>query len=92
MASITIRVFDADGQAVGIARRDDRGRIIDIHALRHAFGTHLSACGVHPRTAMAAMRHSRIELTTNYCTDPTLLDMVGAINALPAFSRTGSSR
>jgi integrase len=88
----TIRVFDADCQAAGIAKRDDRGRIVDIHALRHTFGTHLSACGVHPRTAMAAMRHSRIELTMNYYTDPTLLDVAGAVNALPAFGRTGSSR
>ena len=27
----------------------------------------------HPRTAMAAMHHSRIELTMNYCTSPGLL-------------------
>jgi integrase len=88
----TIRVFDADCQAAGIAKRDERGRIVDIHALRHTFGTHLSACGVHPRTAMAAMRHSRIELTMNYYTDPTLLDVAGAVNALPAFGGTGTSR
>jgi hypothetical protein len=43
------------------------------------------ASGVHPRAAMAAMRHSRIDLTMNYCTDPTLLDVAGAVNALPAF-------
>jgi len=58
----------------------------DIHALRHTFGTHLSAAGVHPRTAMAAMRHSRIELTMNYYTDPVLLDVAGAMNSLPDFS------
>jgi integrase len=86
----TIRVFDADCQAAGIAKRDDRGRIVDIHALRHTFGTHLSACGVHPRTKMAAMRQGRIELTMNYYTDPTLLDVAGAVNALPAFGATGT--
>ena len=88
-----IRVFDADCQAAGIAKRDASGkcgRVVDIHALRHTFGTHLSACGVHPRTAMAAMRHSRIELTMNYYTDPTLLDVAGAVNALPAFAATGT--
>ncbi|MEX0652558.1 MAG: tyrosine-type recombinase/integrase [Phycisphaeraceae bacterium] len=85
----TIRVFDADIQAAGIPKRDDRDRVIDIHSLRHTFGTHLSASGVHPRTAMAAMRHSRMELTMNYYTDPTLLDVAGAVNALPAF---GTSR
>jgi integrase len=81
----TIRIFDADCQAAGIAKNDERGRVVDIHALRHTFGTHLSASGVHPRTAMAAMRHSRIDLTMNYYTDPTLLDVAGAVNALPAF-------
>ncbi len=35
---------------------------------------------------MAAMRHSRIELTMNYYTDPVLLDVAGAMNALPDFS------
>ena len=82
-----IRVFDADCQAAGIAKTDARGRQVDIHALRHTFGTHLSAVGVRPRTAMAAMRHSRIELTMNYYTDPVLLDVAGAVGALPDFAR-----
>ncbi len=83
----TIRVFDADIRAAGIAKKDPYGRVVDIHALRHTFGTHLSASGVHPRTAMAAMRHSRIELTMNYYTDPILLDVAGAVNSLPAFDK-----
>ncbi|QNN21812.1 site-specific integrase [Planctomycetales bacterium ZRK34] len=83
-----IRIFDADCQAAGIAKTDPRNRVVDIHALRHTFGTHLSASGVHPRTAMAAMRHSRMELTMVHYTDPTLLDVAGAINALPAFATT----
>jgi len=56
------------------------------HALRHTFGPHLSAAGVHPRTAMAAMRHSRIELTMKLYTDPVLLDVAGAVEALPSFA------
>jgi len=81
----TILVFDADIQAAGIPKADARGRVVDIHALRHTFGTHLSAAGVHPRTAMAAMRHSRIELTMNLYTDPVLLAVAGAVGALPRF-------
>ncbi|MCY2929829.1 MAG: hypothetical protein NTV86_10115, partial [Planctomycetota bacterium] len=34
---------------------------------------------VHPRTAMAAMRHSRMELTMNFYTDPVLLDVAGPV-------------
>ena len=84
-----IRVFDADCQAAGIAKNDARGRVVDIHALRTTFGTHLAVAGVHPRVAQAAMRHSRIELTTNFYTDPALLDVNGAVNALPDFAFKG---
>jgi integrase len=84
----------------GIGKKDARGRVLDIHALRHAFCTHLalsnveglSAVGVHPRTAMAAMRHSRIELTMNYYTDPVLLDVAGAVEKLPEFAGAGKTR
>lgn len=34
---------------------------------------------------MAAMRHSSIQLTMNVYTDPTLLDVAGAITSLPYF-------
>ena len=81
----TISIFDAHCKA-RIPKTDERGRVVDIHALRHTFGTHLSAAGVHPRTAMAAMRHSRIELTMNLYTDPVLLDVAGAVEALPSFA------
>ena len=37
-----------------------------------------------PRVAMAAMRHSSLELTMNVYTDPALLDVAGAVEALPA--------
>ena len=81
-----IRIFDRDLAAAGIDKHDERGRVVDIHALRHTFGTHLSKAGVPPRVAMAAMRHSSIELTMNIYTDPALLDVGAAIDTLPAFS------
>src|SRR5262249_12489199 len=68
----------------GIPKGDDRGRTLDVHALRHTFGTLLSKGGVAPRTAQAAMRHSDIKLTMNVYTDPKLLDVRGALDALPA--------
>ena len=37
-------------------------------------------------TVMAAMRHRRIELTTNIRTDPALLDVAGAMKSLPDVS------
>jgi len=70
----------------GIPKVDERGRTVDVHALRHTFGTMLSAAGVAPRTAQAAMRHSSIDLTMNVYTDPKLLDVAGAMEALPSLS------
>lgn len=66
-----------------VIKTDDRGRTIDIHALRHTFGTHLSKAGVPLRTAQAAMRHSDPSLTANVYTDPKLLDVAGAMASLP---------
>ncbi len=81
-----VGIFDRDLAAAGIEKQDQRGRTLDVHALRHTFGTHLSKAGVPPRVAQAAMRHSSLDLTMNIYTDPTLLDVAGAINALPAFA------
>jgi len=52
--------------------------------MRHSFGTLLSKGGVAPRTAQAAMHHSTIDLTMNTYTDPKLLDVHGALDALPS--------
>jgi integrase len=91
-----VKILDRDLVLAGIARRvkvggkwqidkrDERGRTVDVHALRHTFGTLLSKGGVTPRTAQAAMRHSDIRLTMNVYTDPALLDVRGALDALPA--------
>ncbi len=81
-----VRILDRDLKLAGIPKCDDRGWTIDIHALRHTFGTHLSKAGVAPRTAQAAMRHSTIDLTMNVYTDPRLLDVHGALESLPALS------
>jgi hypothetical protein len=79
-----LRILDRDLIAAGIPKKDERGRTVDVHAMRHSFGTLLSKGGVAPRTAQAAMRHSTIDLTMNVYTDPKLLDVHGALDALPA--------
>ncbi len=77
-------ILGRDLKAAGIPKRDERGRVLDVHALRTTFGTMMSRAGVSPRTAQAAMRHSTIDLTMNVYTDPKLLDIHGALDALPA--------
>jgi hypothetical protein len=84
-APLTFETIDA---AVELARTRlaEKPKRIDVHALRHTFGTMLSQNGVAPRTAQSAMRHSKIDLTMNCYTDPRLLDVAGALDQLPAFS------
>jgi integrase len=79
-----VRILDRDLKAAGIAKKDERGRSLDVHAFRHTFGTWLSKGGVSLRTAQAAMRHADPGLTANVYTDPKLLDVEGALTALPA--------
>jgi integrase len=77
------KILTRDLRLAGIPKRDERGRVLDVHAMRHTFGTLMSKGGVAPRTTQAAMRHARIELTMKVYTDPKLLDVHGALDALP---------
>jgi integrase len=85
------KILNRDLRLAGIPKRDERGRVLDVHALRHTFGTLLSKGGVAPRTAQAAMRHSKIDLTMSVYTDPALLDVRGALDALPALPLTSDT-
>ena len=85
-----LRILNRDLLAAGIAKRDERGRTLDVHAMRTSFGTLLSKGGVSPRTAQAAMRHSTIDLTMNTYTDPKLLDVYGALDSLPSLDLDSS--
>ncbi len=85
-----VKILDRDLKAAGIPKRDDRGRTLDVHAFRTTFGTHLSKAGVPLRTAQAAMRHCDPKLTANLYTDPRLLDVHGAVEALPTLSLTAT--
>jgi integrase len=85
-----VRILNRDLKLAGIPKRDERGRTLDVHALRHTFGTLLSRGGVPLRTAQAAMRHGDPSLTANVYTDPKLLDVAGALDALPSLPLAGN--
>ncbi len=85
-----VKILNRDLNAAGIAKNDERGRTLDVHALRGTFATLLSKGGVAPRTAQAAMRHSSIDLTMNTYTDPRLLDVCGALDSLPSLNLNAS--
>jgi len=80
-----IKSFNLDLAAANIAKEGERGRTVDLHALRHTFGTHLSKNGVAPRTAQAALRHSSLDLTMN-------VYVARAVEALPDLSLQNACR
>ena len=90
------KVFNADLVFAGIAtlndekktiKCDEQGRSVDIHALRHTFGTFMGKAGVPLQLAQRAMRHSDPKLTANLYTHLGLVDVAGAVAALPSIPR-----
>ncbi len=52
--------------------------------MRTTFNTHLAVAGVSPRTAMAAMRVSSLDLILKTYADESHFDVATAVNSLPA--------
>jgi integrase len=81
-----LRVLDRDLKVAGILKTDERGRTVDVHAMRMTLATMLNKAGVAPRTAQEIMRHSDIRLTMATYTDAKLLNISGALDELPSLS------
>mgnify|MGYP002628184155 CR=1 FL=1 len=78
-----LKVLNRDLKAAGIPKTDERGRTVDVHAMRMTLATMLNRAGVAPRTAQEIMRHSDIRLTMSTYTDAKLLNVSGALDSLP---------
>jgi len=78
-----VRILDRDLAAAGIPKVDERGRSLDVHAMRTTFNTHLGTANVNVRTAMRAMRVSSQELVLKTYNDEELFDVSEALQALP---------
>ena len=81
-------MFRADLQAAGIDYRDDAGRVVDFHSLRHTFISTLARGGVHPKTAQALARHSTITLTMDRYSHSLMEELEDALKVLPDLSAT----
>ncbi len=77
-----VKIMNRDLKVAGIAKRDSRGRGIDVHSLRHTFNSLLAAAGVPLTTRQILMRHARNTVTDDY-TDVSLIDLRGALSRLP---------
>lgn len=81
-----VKILDRDLAAAGIAKTDDMGRTIDVHALRHTTATQLARAGVLPQVAMNVMRHASFETTMKHYTHLVLNDTGAAVERIPDFS------
>lgn len=85
------RMLRVDMEAAGISYRDDAGRVIDIHGLRHTFITNLARAGVAPQLAQRLARHSDVRLTLGVYSHLGLVDLAGALAKLPDLTREATA-
>ena len=82
---ITSRVIRQDLEAAGIAYRDEHGRTLDFHALRHTFITYVGRSGASAKTVQELARHASITTTQRYLHSDDD-EKTAAIAALPTLS------
>jgi integrase/recombinase XerD len=69
----TIKTFNKDLVAAGLPKKDARDRVLDFHALRMTYITHLRLAGVSLDMAKRLARHSDVRLTEDIYTDFELM-------------------
>lgn len=77
------RTFTADLEAAGIAKKDDQGRVLDLHSLRGTMLTWLKDAGVHPAVAQRAARHAKIDTTIRHYTHVVDDEVRAALSQVP---------
>ncbi len=77
--------------AAGIERVDATGKVVDLHAIRHTYGTHLVQAGVDIKTVQKLMRHSKAETTLAFYIHSDARRRQEAIARLPDFSAVESA-
>ncbi len=78
-----VAILDRDLKAAGIPKVDERGRSVDVHAMRTSAGTYASRSGAPISTVKSFMRHSKIDLTLEHYDDLKLHDVHHVLDALP---------
>lgn len=88
-ANYLAKMLKDDLDGAGIEYKDDSGRFVDFHALRHTAGSLLAASGIHPKVAQSLMRHSDINLTMSRYSHVFSGQESEAVAKLPDFSMAG---
>jgi integrase len=81
-----MRVLDRILEAAGIARIDEQGRKIDVHAMRHCFATRLARSGAPLVQAQQLLGHSDPKLTARVYSHLSLEDLRGAVERIESSS------
>lgn len=81
-----LRGLNQDLAWANLEKRDVNGKVLDVHALRHTFGTMLAKSGVSLVIAQRAMRHSTPDLTANLYTHLETADVRDACESLPSIT------
>lgn len=76
----TAEMLKADLERAGISYRDGAERVVDFHALRGTYITHLIQNGANPKVVQVLARHSTITLTMDIYCQAGDKDLRGALN------------
>jgi len=80
----TMKEIRKDFKKAEIPLKDERGHVVDFHALRTTYITRLQRAGVSPREAMELARHSDMRLTMKTYTDMAQLPLAATVRGLPS--------
>lgn len=72
-----------DLRAAGINPVNDKGEVVDFHALRHTFATRMALGGVQPRVLQSMMRHSTYDLTAKFYAHVGIVEKAKALAGAP---------
>jgi site-specific recombinase XerD len=72
-----------DLERCGIPFKDESGRVVDLHALRHTYITALGRAGLPIKVHQTLARHSDPKLTLNVYTHLSVHDTTKAVESLP---------
>ena len=78
-----LKTFNADLGLAGIPKTDEAGRKVDLHSLRHTYGTMLVRSGADIKTVQTLMRHSTPSMTLGIYVHYDSAKLREAVAALP---------
>ncbi len=87
-----VKMLRADLEAAGIAYVDESGRYADFHSLRHTTASLLASANVHPKTAQAILRHSKVDMTLSRYSHVYAGQVSQAVKTLPDLSAPSSQQ